>query len=237
MGLEPHGFCTATTRRIGQEVARVVRGGTEVLVVIGGGNIFRGSTGRKLGLDPSASDTMGMLATVMNGVMFRDVLRQEEVDAVLFSAVPLPSVCETWRRDRVLAHIQQKKVCIGVAGTGNPFFTTDTAAVLRAMETRCDAVLKATKVPGVFSADPLLDQGAQHYPTLSCEEALQKNLKVMDRTALALAQDGQMPVVVFSVLEEGALEGVLEGKGQFTILHPGGSVAGSEGQAGLEWLL
>lgn len=220
MGQSSQSFCESTARRVAREIAQAVREGVSMGIVMGGGNLFRGRMGKTLGISAPSSDTMGMLATVMNGVMLRDILEQEGVPVAIFSPIALPSVCALYHRTHVLNHLRQGEVCLFVAGIGHPFFTTDTAAVLRARETECDAVFKATKVPGVFSDDPIKNPQATHYPSLSYEEAIAQRLNVMDLTALTLAQEGAMPLVVFSILEPGSLAHTLQGQGLFSLIHP-----------------
>ena len=186
--------------------------------MIGGGNIFRGLAGAAKGMDRAAADYMGMLATVMNALAFQNALEQAEVDARVMSAIPMPTVCESYVRSKALHHLQEGRVVIFAAGTGNPFFTTDTAAALRAIETECEVLAKATQVDGVYSADPKKDPSAKRYDRLSYDEVLTRNLKVMDGAAIALARDNDLPVIVFSIEESGNLLKMLRGEARSTLV-------------------
>ena len=184
----------------------------QVALVLGGGNLFRGASLQAAGLGRVTGDQMGMLATVMNGLAFRDLLRQAGVPSILYSAIELPGVAERFHRDHALEALERGEVTVFVAGTGNPFFTTDTAACLRAVEIGADAVLKATKVDGVYTADPLTDPQAQRFDELTFDEVLARDLKVMDLTAICLCRDHGMPLVVFDMACEGALIRLVDGE-------------------------
>src|SRR5437016_825880 len=194
--------------------------GVTLGVVVGGGNILRGAevSGKPFGLSRPTADSMGMLATVMNGLVLEAAIERAGAPARAMSALAMPQVCETYERQRALRHLEQNRVVIFAGGTGNPFFTTDTTAVLRAAEMEAGAVLKATNVDGVYSADPKKDPKATRYERLSHKEALDRDLKVMDATAFALARENRMPIIVFSIREKGAIEAVLRGKGRATIV-------------------
>ena len=193
--------------------------GCEMAIVIGGGNIFRGLAGAAKGMDRATADYMGMLATVMNALAFQNALEHANTVARVLSAIPMPTVCESYVRSKALHHMASGRVVIFAAGTGNPFFTTDTAATLRAIEMGCQAVAKATKVDGVYDADPLKDPDAKRFDRLSYAEVLSRDLKVMDGAAIALARDNELPVIVFSIGEEGNLLKVLQGKGRATVIE------------------
>ncbi len=189
-----------------------MKAGAEIAVVVGGGNIFRGLQAAAKGMDRATGDYMGMLATVMNALAFQQALTARGADARVMSAIPMPTVCESYVRPRALAHLAQGRIVVFAAGTGNPFFTTDTAATLRAIETSCDAVVKATQVDGVYSADPKKDPSAVRYDRLTYAEVLARDLKVMDGAAIALARDNRLPVIVCAIEEAGNLLKVLKGR-------------------------
>ncbi len=203
---------------IAADIVAAHRAGVEIGIVVGGGNIFRGVEVSGRGVSRPTGDTMGMLATVMNSLVLEAAITRNGVPARTLSAVPMPSICDQFSRQRALDLIGEGKVVILAGGTGNPFFTTDTTAVLRAAELDCNAVLKATNVDGVYSADPKKDKAAVRFDRLSPQEAIARNLKVMDTTAFALARENAMPIIVFSIREPGAIEAVLRGKGRATIV-------------------
>jgi uridylate kinase len=203
---------------IAADIVAASRMGVELGIVVGGGNIFRGVEVSGRGVSRPTGDTMGMLATVMNSLVLEAAITRNGVPARTLSAVPMPTVCDHFSRQRALDLIGEGKVVILAGGTGNPYFTTDTTAVLRAAELDCQAVLKATNVDGVYSADPKQDKSAVRYDRLSPREAMERNLKVMDTTAFALARENAMPIIVFSIREPGAIEAVLRGKGRATIV-------------------
>src|SRR6187397_1271746 len=219
MGESSYGIERETIDRIVAEIAEVVRLGVEVAVVIGGGNIFRGVAPGAAGMDRATADYMGMLATLMNALALQDALRRAGVESRVQSALRIDQVAEPYIRGRALRHLEEHRVVIFAAGTGNPFFTTDTAAALRGREMNVDIVLKATKVDGVYTADPLLDRTARRYSTLTFDEAIVKNLKVMDATALALCRDQKMLLKVFSIFVPGALKRVVLGEDVGTLVH------------------
>ena len=193
--------------------------GCEIAIVVGGGNIFRGLAGAAKGMDRATADYMGMLATVMNALALHNALENAETPARVLSAIPMPTVCESYVRPKALHHIEAGRVVIFAAGTGNPFFTTDTAATLRAIEMECDAVAKATKVDGVYDADPRKVPTAKRFDRLTYSEVLSRDLKVMDGAAIALARDNGLPVIVFSIEEPGNLLKVLRGEGRVTVIE------------------
>jgi uridylate kinase len=218
MGPESFGIDLGTMDRIAGEVAEVAQGGVELCLVIGGGNIFRGIAGAARGLDRVTGDHMGMLATVMNALAFAAVLKSKGMDAHVQSAIAMPTLCETYSRAGALRLLQTGSVVIFAAGTGNPFFTTDTAAALRAAETGCAALLKGTSVDGVYSADPKRHPGAVRHDRISYAEVLSRDLKVMDLTAIALARDNGIPVIVFSIRTPGALMEVVKAEGRYSVI-------------------
>ncbi len=219
MGDGEYGLDPVTVNRIAADIKKVVELGVEVCMVIGGGNIFRGISGAAQGMDRSAADYMGMLATVINSLAVQNALEKQGVDTRVQSAIPMASVSEPYIRRRAIRHIEKGRVVIFAAGTGNPFFTTDTAAALRASEMNCDALLKGTKVDGVYTADPEKDTSAVRYDRLSYLEVLSKDLRVMDASAISLARENNIPVVVFSIHTPNSFVELMEGKGTFTIVE------------------
>jgi uridylate kinase len=219
MGDDDYGINQTVLKDMVAQIGRAVSLGTELAVVIGGGNIFRGIALGSTGMDRATADYMGMLATVMNALALQDALRQAGVPARVQSALKIEQVVEPYIRPKALRYLEEGKVVIFAAGTGNPFFTTDTAAALRGAEMGVEVVLKATKVDGVYSADPMIDRQATRYRTISFDEAIGRNLKVMDATAFALCRDQKLPIKVFSIFKDGALERVLRGEDEGTLVH------------------
>jgi uridylate kinase len=219
MGDDSYGINREVIDRIVAEVAEITRLGVEVAIVIGGGNIFRGVAPGAAGMDRATADYMGMLATLMNALALQDALRRAGVESRVQSALRIDQVAEPYIRGRALRHLEERKVVIFGAGTGNPFFTTDTAAALRGREMGVDIVLKATKVDGVYTADPKKDPAAIRYAELTFDEAIVRNLKVMDATALALCRDQNMLLKVFSIFVPGALKRVVMGSAEGTLVH------------------
>jgi uridylate kinase len=219
MGDDAFGINRATIVRMVEEIAEVTRLGVEVAVVIGGGNIFRGVAGGSVGMDRATADYMGMLATVMNSLALADALDKAGVVARVMSAIAIEQVVEPYVRPKALQYLEEGKVVVFAAGTGNPFFTTDTAAALRGAEIGAEIVLKATKVDGVYTADPKKDKSATRYTSISFDEAMSKNLQVMDATAFALCRDQKLPVKVFSIFKPGALRNVVLGGDEGTLVH------------------
>jgi uridylate kinase len=217
-GPEKFGIHQPTIDRFAADLAAAHGLGIGLGVVVGGGNVLRGAQISEDGLSRPTADAMGMLATVMNALVLEAAIERAGVSARTMSALSMPQVCETYERQRALRHLEDKRVIVFAGGTGNPYFTTDTTAVLRAAEMGCEAVLKATDVDGVYTADPKRDPNAKRYDRLDHQEALDKRLKIMDATAFALAQENRMPIIVFSILEPGAIADVLRGKGHFTIV-------------------
>ncbi len=219
MGDDAFGINRATIVRMVEEIAEVTRLGVQVAIVIGGGNIFRGVAGGSVGMDRATADYMGMLATVMNSLALADTMDKAGLVARVMSAIAIEQVVEPYVRPKALQYLEEGKVVVFAAGTGNPFFTTDTAAALRGAEIGAEIVLKATKVDGVYSADPNKDPAATRYASITFDEAMQKNLQVMDATAFALCRDQKLPVKVFSIFKPGALRDVVMGKDEGTLVH------------------
>jgi uridylate kinase len=193
--------------------------GVEICLVVGGGNIFRGIAGAAAGMERSSADYMGMLATVMNALALQNLLEKKEVRTRVLSAIPMMTVCEPYVRRRAMRHMEKKRIVIFAAGTGNPFFTTDTAAALRAVEMNCDALLKGTQVDGVYTDDPRKNPKAKRYEKLDYKKVLADDLKVMDASAISLARENKVPIVVFSIHNKGGFADVIQGKGKFTIIQ------------------
>ncbi len=219
MGEDAFGINRATIVRMVEEIAEVTRLGVEVAIVIGGGNIFRGVAGGSVGMDRATADYMGMLATVMNSLALADTMEKAGLVARVMSAIGIEQVVEPYVRPKALQYLEEGKVVVFAAGTGNPFFTTDTAAALRGAEIGAEIVLKATKVDGVYTADPNKDPSATRYATISFDEAMNKNLQVMDATAFALCRDQKLPIKVFSIVKPGALRKVVQGGDEGTLVH------------------
>ena len=218
MGKRPYGLDVGVVQRLAGEIKDAIQGGVEVAVVVGGGNIFRGLAGAARGMDRAAADYMGMLATVMNALALQNGLEQAGVEARVLSAIPMPTVCEAFVHSKALHHLEKKRVVIFAAGTGNPFFTTDTTAALRAIEMKCEVLAKATQVDGVYSADPKTDRSAVRFDKLTYGEVLARDLKVMDGAAIALARDNDLPVIVFSIEEPGNFLKMLRGEALATLI-------------------
>ena len=216
MGDQGFGLHPPTVERVAGQVEDLHRMGVEICMVIGGGNIFRGLQGSAQGMERTTADYMGMLATVMNALAMQSALEARGINTRVISAIPMDQVCEPYIRRRAVRHLEKKRVCIFAAGTGNPYFTTDTAATLRANEMKCQAIFKGTQVDGVYDSDPKTNPDAVRYDTVSYDEVLARNLKVMDASAIALARDNKLPIVVFSLTAPGGLAGVVNGQGKFT---------------------
>jgi len=218
MGKQSFGIDPSTISRISKEIETVVQMGVEVCIVVGGGNIFRGISAQEVGIERTTGDYMGMLATVMNALAMQNALELIGITTRVQSAFPISSVCETYIRRRAERHLEKGRVIIFAAGTGNPYFTTDTAAALRASEMNCNAMFKATNVDGVYSSDPKKNKDAKRYKELKYMEVLGQDLKVMDAAAVSLARENNVPVIVFSIHEKGAFSNVVSGNGDFTII-------------------
>ncbi len=216
MGSKEFGLDSDTVERIASEIATVHKMGVQVCLVIGAGNIFRGVAGAASGIERTSADYMGMLATVINALAMQSILEGHDVRTRVLSAIPMATVCEPYIRRRAIRHLKKDRVVIFAAGTGNPFFTTDTAAALRAVEMDCDALLKGTQVDGVYSDDPKIVTDAERYEELSYQDVLSRNLRVMDTSAIALARENSVPILVFSIHNPGAFAEVVGGGGTFT---------------------
>lgn len=220
MGDQGYGLHPPTVHRIAEEVAKVHALGVELCLVIGGGNIFRGLQGSAQGMERASADYMGMLATIMNALAMQSALEARGLFTRVISAIPMDQICEPYIRRRAVRHLEKKRIIIFAAGTGNPYFTTDTAATLRAMEMNCNAIFKGTQVDGVYDSDPKTNPGALRYDRISYDEVLLRNLKVMDASAIALARDNDLPIVVFNLVEAGGMTDVLFGRGRYTVVGP-----------------
>ena len=216
MGDQGYGISPPTIERIAAEVKSVHDMGVQICMVIGGGNIFRGLQGSAQGMERTTADYMGMLATVMNALAMQSALEGQGVYTRVISAIPMDQICEPYIRRRAVRHLEKNRVCIFTAGTGNPYFTTDTAAALRASEMACDSVFMGKQVDGIYDSDPKSNSSAKRYKNISYDKVLQSNLKVMDASAIALMRDNKMPLIVFSLDEPGGFKGILNGEGTYT---------------------
>ena len=222
MGDAAFGIDYGTVGRIANDIAQVHESGVAVCVVIGGGNIVRGTAVAKAGMERASADQMGMLATVINALALQNALETGGTQTRVLSAIPMSSVCEPYIRRRALRHLERRRVVLFAGGTGNPFFTTDSAAALRAAEMGCDALLKGTQVDGVYSADPRTEPAATRYDTLDYMRVLSDDLKVMDASAISLARENRIPILVFSIQQPGAFAAVLAGRGKWTTIREEG---------------
>jgi uridylate kinase len=218
MGDQAFGIDGSTVERIASDIKEATLAGIQICLVIGGGNIFRGLSGAAKGIERATADYMGMLATVMNALALQAVLERSGLPTRVQSAIPMRSVCEPYIRRRAIRHMERGRAVIFAAGTGNPFFTTDTAAALRATEMGCEAVLKATQVDGVYSEDPKLNPDAKRFEKLTYLDVLARDLKVMDASAISLSRENKIPIIVFSIKEKGMLSAVLGGGGRCTVI-------------------
>lgn len=218
MGAKQYGIDYDTVERIASEVKDAQALGAELCLVVGGGNIFRGMSQAAQGMERASADYMGMLATVMNALAVQNALEKIGVFTRVVSAIEMTAICEPYIRRRAIRHMEKGRIVIFAAGTGNPFFTTDTAAALRAAEMGCDALFKGTNVDGVYSADPKKDKSATRFDTLTYHEVMVRDLKVMDQAAIALTRENNIPIVVFSIAERGGVVGALTGEGRFTTI-------------------
>lgn len=217
-GNKGFGVDSAAVSALAGQIKKIHSAGVEVCIVIGGGNIFRGAKDCTIGLDRSQADQLGMMATIMNAVVLKGALQHLKVEAQVMSGLSVPDVCEDYNFAKATNYLQKKQVLIFAAGTGNPYFTTDTGAVLRAVEMHCDAVFKSSQVDGVYSADPKKDKKAVRYDKISYDEVIARNLKVMDLTAVALAKDNNLPLIVFSQHQTDSIAKAVCGKGEFSII-------------------
>ena len=219
MGEKPFGHDMTAIQKTCEEIVKIHKAGVQVSVVVGGGNIFRGVSVASELMDRASADYMGMLATVMNGIALQAGIEKLGVDTRMLSAISINKICEPYIRRRAIHHLEKGRINIFVAGTGSPYFTTDTASVLRATEMNCDVLLKGTQVDGVYDKDPKKFPDAKRYDTISFDEAIKKDLRIMDPTALTLARDNNMPILVFKISEKDAFLNVLNGEGKFTLIN------------------
>ena len=218
MGDKGYGQDLSTIQRIAVDIKQVADMGVQVCVVVGGGNIFRGISGAAQGMERSSADYMGMLATILNALAIQNILDQTGIETRVMSAIEMDQICEPYIRRRAIRHLERGRVVIFAGGIGSPYFTTDTTAALRASEMNCDVLLKATSVDGVYTADPKKDANAKHHATLTHHDVLSQDLKVMDAAAISLTRENQIPIIVFSILEQGNFARVLAGEGKYTII-------------------
>ncbi len=218
MGEKEFGLDSDTVKRVASDIKEVVDMGIEVCVVVGAGNIFRGVAGAADGMDRTTADYMGMLGIVINALALQNALEHMQVKTRVQSAIRMDSICEPYIRRRAVRHMEKGRVVIFAAGTGNPYFTTDTGAALRASEMDCDVIMKGTKVDGVYSADPNEDPTAEHFERISYLDVLTKNLRVMDATAISLARENNIPIIIFSVREKSNFSRIVQGKGKYTVV-------------------
>ncbi|MFW6137385.1 MAG: UMP kinase [Candidatus Aminicenantaceae bacterium] len=219
LGNKPYGIDLDTTRSIAGEIREVHQLGVQVAIMIGGGNIFRGVSGTKSGMDRTSADYMGLLATVINGIALENALEKEDIVTRLVSAIEIRAVGEPFLKKRVVRHLEKGRLVIFSAGIGSPYFTTDTAAALRALEINADIILKATKVDGVYSSDPMLNQDAKRYRNIKYMDILNQDLKVMDSTAISLCKDNDLPIVVFNLKKKGNIKKAVLGRDVGTLIH------------------
>ena len=219
MGVDSYGIDVSTVDRVAKEISQVSKLGIEICLVIGAGNIFRGLSGAAAGMDRTSADYMGMLATVMNSLAMQNSLERSGFQTRIQSAISMTEVCETYTRRRAIRHMEKNRIVIFAAGTGNPYFTTDTAAALRASEMDCDAIFKGTKVDGIYDKDPLEHKEAIKFDKITYSEVLSKNLRVLDSSAVSLARDNNIPIIVFSIKENNGFMNILEGKGSCSVVE------------------
>lgn len=215
-GEQPFGFDNESIVTICNDIKAAIDAGTEVCIVVGGGNLCRGASLAEMGVERVSADYIGMLATVMNGLALQSMLEQQGINTRLQSAIPMTTICEPYIRRKAIRHMEKGRVVIFAAGVGYPYVTTDTCSALRAVEMKCDAIVKATQVDGVYTADPKKDSAATKYEKISYKEVLTKDLKVMDAAAISLASDNKIPIIVFDIHSRGELEKVIKGQGNFT---------------------
>ena len=219
MGVDSYGIDVSTVDRVAKEISQVCKLGIEICLVIGAGNIFRGLSGAAAGMDRASADYMGMLATVMNSLAMQNSLERLGFQTRIQSAISMTEVCETYTRRRAIRHMEKNRIVIFAAGTGNPYFTTDTAAALRANEMDCDAIFKGTKVDGIYDKDPIEYKEANKFEKITYSEVLSKNLRVLDSSAVSLARDNNIPIIVFSIKENNGFLNILKGKGSYSVVE------------------
>tara|TARA_Y100000994_G_C15606769_1_gene407074 strand:+ start:77 stop:790 length:714 start_codon:yes stop_codon:yes gene_type:complete len=218
MGDMDFGIDLPTINAITNQLVLVHNAGIKISVVVGGGNIFRGISGASFGMERSSADYTGMMATVINSLILQNTIEQKGIKTRVLSAIKMDTVCEPYIRRRAIRHIEKNRIVIFAAGTGNPFFTTDTAAALRASEMKCDVLFKATKVDGIYDSDPKKNKKAKKFNSLSYYEVIKRDLKIMDTSSVSLCNENKIPIVVFSILEKNSLLNIVNGKGSFTII-------------------
>ena len=219
MGVDSYGIDVSTVDRVAKEISQVCKLGIEICLVIGAGNIFRGLSGAAAGMDRASADYMGMLANVMNSLAMQNSLERLGFQTRIQSAISMTEVCETYTRRRAIRHMEKNRIVIFAAGTGNPYFTTDTAAALRASEMDCDAIFKGTKVDGIYDKDPIEYKEANKFEKITYSEVLSKNLRVLDSSAVSLARDNNIPIIVFSIKENNGFLNILKGKGSYSVVE------------------
>lgn len=219
MGVDSYGIDVSTVDRVAKEISQICKLGVEICLVIGAGNIFRGLSGAAAGMDRASADYMGMLATVMNSLAMQNSLERLGFQTRIQSAISMTEVCETYTRRRAIRHMEKNRIVIFAAGTGNPYFTTDTAAALRASEMDCDAIFKGTKVDGIYDKDPIEHKEANKFEKITYSEVLSKNLRVLDSSAVSLARDNNIPIIVFSIKENNGFLNILKGKGSYSVVE------------------
>ena len=218
MGDKEFGIDLNTINSITEQIAYVFEKGLKISIVVGGGNIFRGISASSAGMDRSSADYTGMMATVINSLVLQNSIERKGIDTRVLSALKIENVCETYIRRRAIRHIEKNRIVIFAAGTGNPYFTTDTAASLRASEMKCDVLFKATKVDGIYDSDPELNKNAKKLYDLSYDYVINNELKIMDTASISLAKENKIPILVFSILEKNSLRDIINGKGSFTLI-------------------
>ena len=218
MGDKEFGIDLNTINSITEQIAYVFKKGLKISIVVGGGNIFRGISASSAGMDRSSADYTGMMATVINSLVLQNSIERKGIDTRVLSALKIENVCETYIRRRAIRHIEKNRIVIFAAGTGNPYFTTDTAASLRASEMKCDVLFKATKVDGIYDSDPVINKNAKKLYDLTYDYVINNELKIMDTASISLAKDNKIPILVFSILEKNSLRDIINGKGSFTLI-------------------
>ena len=219
MGQTEFGIDIPTIDYITKKIYDIYKRGIKISIVVGGGNIFRGSSGHSKGMDRTSADYTGMMATVINSLLLQSSLEKLKIPTRVLSAIKMDTICEPYIRRRAIRHVEKGRVVIFAAGTGNPYFTTDTAAALRASEMKCDVIFKATKVDGIYDSDPILNKKAKKYSNISYDDVIKNDLKIMDTASISLSRENKISIIVFSLLEENSLIKVSEGKGNFTIIN------------------
>ena len=219
MGNNDFGIDLNTINSITEQISIIHKDGTKFSIVVGGGNIFRGVSASSSGMDRSSADYTGMMATVINSLILQNSIEQKGIDTRVLSALKIENVCETYIRRRAIRHIQKNRIVIFAAGTGNPYFTTDTAASLRASEMKCDILFKATKVDGIYDSDPVVNKNAKKLYNLTYDYVINKELKIMDTASISLAKENKIPILVFSIFEKNSLKDIINGKGNYTLIN------------------